>query len=90
MLLWLRHLAQPSLSLLLWLTLAFASQLHSLTFVQGSFCCFLPMFLISLGPFCVNFQCLLELTAPPNIASSAKFINVQFTPSFQVINEGIK
>lgn len=43
---------------------------------HSSFRCFLPIFLISLGPFCVNFLCLLELTAPPSIASSAKFINV--------------
>lgn len=42
------------------------------------------------GPFRVNFPRLLELAAPPSIASSAKFINAQFTPSFQVINEGIK
>lgn len=55
-----------------------------------SFCRFLPTFTDLAGPFRVNFPRLLELAAPPSIASSAKFINAQFTPSFQVINEGIK
>lgn len=67
--------AQPSLPVLLSLLCVPAALAH-ICLRHSSFRCFLPIFLISLGPFCVNFLCLLELTVPPSIASSAKFINV--------------